>query len=189
MAPDALTRVHRSIIRSARDSRPPYVELPAPPILPMVLQQPVLDLRDPRHDDVDTVVGGRRGRPRGVMAPRPGLPNASAWGRSLALALMEALLAQRPVGQLSRWVDEVVLVELTYRQRRVVTGGRRSAVSAKVLSLRVQHPHPEATELTATMAVGPRVLALAFRLEALGDRWLCTALEVGPRDQNARIPT
>lgn len=184
MSPEVLTRVHRSTvrpsIRSARDSRPPYVELPSPPILPIVLLQPVLDLGDPHQDDVEPGIGGRRSRPRGVVVPRPGLPDASAWGRSLALAMMEVLLAQRPPGQLSRWVDDVVLAELSYRQRRVIKGGRCSPASAKVLSVRVQHPHPEAAELSATMTVGPRVLALAFRLETLGDRWLCTALEVAP---------
>lgn len=179
----------RSPIRSVRDSRPPYVETPAPAILPVIPAQPALDLGDSYGDVASLIVHGRRRRPRGTVAPRSGLPDASAWAGSLALALFEALLAQRPVGQLSRWVDDVVLAELSYRQRRVVTGGRRSQVSAKVRSVRAQHPHPEVAEVTATVAVGRRVLALALRLEALGDRWLCTALEVGPRDQGENSST
>jgi hypothetical protein len=86
----------------------------------------------------------------------------------------------------SRWVDEPVLgaISLHLRRRRArrptprPNAGRRPAA---VRSIRVQCPHPNAVEVTAHLLLGQRSVAMAFRLEACADRWLCTALEMGPR--------
>jgi hypothetical protein len=43
----------------------------------------------------------------------------------------------------------------------------------------VQHPTPEAAEVAAHVLVGARHLAVAIRLEAFGERWLCVALQLG----------
>ena len=48
-------------------------------------------------------------------------------------------------------------------------------------SIRIQHPDPEVAEVSAHLIIGKRSAAMAFRLEAWGDRWLCTALELGAR--------
>ena len=106
-----------------------------------------------------------------------------AWGSSLATAMVEALLAQRPVAQLNRWLAEEVLADISLHQRRRLAQGRRPAVPVTLRSLRVQHPQPEAAEVAALLIVGRRPMAMAFRLEALGDRWLCRALELGPRPE------
>jgi DUF971 family protein len=50
-----------------------------------------------------------------------------------------------------------------------------------VRSVRVQHPSAEVAELAAHVVVGARDSVLAIRLEPLGDRWVCTALELDPR--------
>ncbi len=123
-------------------------------------------------------------RPPWSARPSALLPDAQTWSASLAQALVETLQGRRPVGQLSRWVDERVLatlkVALRHRQARV--GVARSARPATLRSVHIQFPQPEAVEVSAHVRIGQRSVALAFRLEAWNDRWLCTALELGPRE-------
>jgi hypothetical protein len=54
-------------------------------------------------------------------------------------------------------------------------------VGVRLGSVRAQHPQPDVAEVAARVLVGGSTTAVALRLEALGDRWLCTALEVDPR--------
>ncbi len=116
------------------------------------------------------------------------LPDARSWSASLALALAETLQGQRPVGQLSRWVDERVLATLTVavRSRRSPYGRSTPAVAhrpAVLRSIHLQSPRTGVVEASAHVQLSGRSTALALRLEAWYDRWLCTALELGPRDQ------
>lgn len=113
-----------------------------------------------------------------TAVPEAGLPDAGGWSAALAVAVVEALLARRPVAQLNRWLSDEVLASVTLhqRRRRAATG---SATPPQLVTVRVQHPSPRAAEVAALLRVGRRPLVLAFRLEALGERWLCTALELG----------
>jgi hypothetical protein len=120
-------------------------------------------------------------RARWTVRPRPGLPDAAEWGTTLSGAVMQAWLGQRPVSQLTRWLDEEVLVAISMQQRRRRAAGPRSVLPVTVRSVRVQHPHAEVAELAAHLSVGQRSVAMALRLEAVGDRWLGTAVELGPR--------
>jgi hypothetical protein len=117
---------------------------------------------------------------------RAGLPDAREWSAALALAVIQTLLGQRPVAQLNRWVTEEVLVAIGFHQRRSLSLHGRIAVPTALRSVRVQHPDPEAAEVSAHLVIGKRSAAMAFRLEALGDRWLCTALELGTRGSGAQ---
>jgi hypothetical protein len=149
------------------------------------VSQPPLDLRS-GSDHVELPPSRTAGvqftrvRERWTCIPRAGLPDAAAWSASLAPAVLQAMLAQRPVSQLARWLAEDVLtaVALHERERRADRG--RRAVPVTLRSVRVQHPQPEAAEVSVQLVVGQRCVPLALRLEALGDRWLCTALELGP---------
>jgi hypothetical protein len=118
---------------------------------------------------------------RWASRPRPGLPDAREWSTALALAVVQTLVGQRPVAQLNRWVDEEVLVAISIYQRRSLSLHGRLAVSTALRSIRVQHPDPEVAEVSAHVVMGKRSAAMAFRLEVLGDRWMCTALELGTR--------
>ena len=174
-------------VRPLIESRPPCVGPSRPPVLQLVPDQPPLDLRERGSDEpvaapADRRIGGARlVKARWTAKPRPGLPDAVAWGSSLATAMVEVLLAQRPVAQLNRWLADDVLADISRQQRRRLARGRRPTVPVALRSLRVQHPQPEAAEVAALLTVGGRSMAMAFRLEALGDRWLCRALELGPR--------
>jgi Family of unknown function (DUF6459) len=167
------------------ESRPPSVSCsrPAPP----QSNQPPLDFADQEPDHVEAAARNDRGvrvsmvKARWAARPRAGLPDAREWSAALALAVIQTLLGQRPVAQLNRWVVEEVLGAISIYQRRSLSQHGRIAVPAALRSIRIQHPDPEVAEVSAHMAIGQRSVAMAFRLEALGDRWLCTALELGLR--------
>lgn len=176
-------------IRRLIDSRPPAVSwLPATPVssaLAPSADQPLLELGDP--DPVRTAQPTLLGVRGAVVAdpwaarPRPDLPDAAAWSSSLVVAVIQVQLAQRPVAQLNRWLAADVLGAVTLQQRRRRAGSDSSVVRIGLRSLRVQHPHPEVAEVAAVVAVGTRPSPVALRLEALGNRWLCTAIELDPR--------
>ena len=153
-------------------SRPePRTWLGAP--VPREAADPALDLPvpRPRPGRVERV-----GRAWGARVAE-GLPDAARWSGWLALALGEALLGRRPATQLSGWVSEEVLGGLNRRQR--LRPAEDLAPRTVLLSGRVQHPSAAATEASAVLRSGTRLLVLAFRLEARDGRWLCTALEAG----------
>jgi Family of unknown function (DUF6459) len=173
------------------ESRPPSVSWSRP--TPPQSNQPTLDFADHEPDHVDAVEpddGGVRVsmvNARWAARQRAGLPDARAWSTALALALIQTLLGQRAVSQLNRWVAEEVLAAISMYQRRSLRVHGRIAVPSAVRSVRVQHPDPEVAEVAAHVVIGKRSAAMAFRLEALGDRWLCTALELGSPRGASRV--
>ena len=104
------------------------------------------------------------------------------------MALTQSLVGQRPVSQLNRWVVEEVLVAISIYQRRSLSLHGRHRHPDRTALGSVQHPDPEVAEVSAHVAIGRRSAAMAFRLEALGDRWLCTALELGIRMERRYAP-
>jgi hypothetical protein len=171
-------------IRPLVESRPPAVTWRPVVAWPAPRDQPPLDL-DPQEVELgqpsgrevtSTVVGARW-----TVRPRHDLPDAREWGATLALAVLQALLAQRPLAQLNRWLADEVLSMVSMQQRRRRLEHGRAVRPVLVRSIRVQHPRAEVAEVSAHVVVGARGSALAFRLEALGERWLCTALEFDPR--------
>jgi hypothetical protein len=172
-------------VRPLVESRPPAVSWDAPPVASVPPDQPALDLSEPaalslaRPDEV----GGRVTvvRARWTVPPRAGLPDAGEWGGALVVAAVQALLGQRPVAQLNRWVSDEVLSGVVRRLRQHRATPPRRVVGVRLGSVRAQHPQPEVAEVAARIVVGGATSAVALRLEALGDRWLCTALEVDPR--------
>ncbi len=167
------------------ESRPPSLTWARP--APQQSNQPPLDLIDHEFDHADDTAANHRGvrvstvKARGAARPRPGLPDAQGWSTTLTLAVIQALVGQRPVSQLNRWVVDEVLVAIGMYQRRSLALHGRIAIPTAVRSVRVQHPDPQVAEVAVHVAIGKRSAAMAFRLEALGDRWLCTALELGLR--------
>jgi hypothetical protein len=166
------------------ESRPPSLTW-ARPSLPQS-NQPLLDLADHEQVGAEAAAPQDRGvrlstvRARWSARPRPGLPDPQQWSARLALAVIQTLLGQRPVAQLNRWMVEEVLAAISMSQRRNLKIPGRIALRTALRSVRVQHPGPEVAEVSAHVAIGKQSAAMAFRLEALGDRWLCTALELAP---------
>lgn len=105
---------------------------------------------------------------------------AGAWSAALALAIAETLQGRRPVGQLCRWVDEQVLASLTVTLRRQPRSAGATLPPARLRSVRLQSPREGVVEAAAHVQLAARSTAFAFRLETCYDRWLCTALDLGP---------
>jgi hypothetical protein len=174
------------------DSRPPSLTWARPS--PPQRNQPQLDLtyQEPGYAE-PTAVNDRGVRMSTVKArwaarPRRGLPDAQEWSAKLALAIIQALTGQRPAAQLNRWVVDEVLAAISMYQRPSLRTHGRIAIPAALRSIRVQHPDPEVAEISVHVVIGKRSAAMAFRLEALGDRWLCTALELGAHWRSAMRP-
>jgi hypothetical protein len=167
------------------ESRPPSLtwSRSSPP----QLNQPPLDLTDQEANNAEVAAPDSRGvrvslvKAGWAAKQRPGLPDARQWSTTLALALTQSLLGHRSAAQLNRWVVDEVLVAISMYQRRSLALHGHIALPTAVRSVRVQHPDPTVAEVAAHVAIGKRSAAMAFRLEALGDRWLCTALELGAR--------
>jgi len=174
------------------ESRPPSLSWSRPE--PSQSNQPPLDFGDDEPDHAEAAAPNDRGvrvsmvKARWAARQRPGLPDAREWSTALALAVIQTLLGQRPVAQLNRWMAEEVLVEISIYQRRSLSLQGRLTIPTALRSVRVQHPDPEVAEVSAHAVIGRRSTALAFRLEALGDRWLCTALELGIRMDRGYAP-
>jgi hypothetical protein len=165
------------------ESRPPSLTWARPS--PQQSNQPPLDLIDHEFDHAYETAANHRGlrvstvKARWAARPRPGLPDAQEWSTTLALAVIQALVGRRPVAQLNRWMVEEVLAAIKICQRRSLSLHGRAAVPTALRSVHIQHPDPDVAEVSVHVAIGKRSAAMAFRLEVLGDRWLCTALELG----------
>jgi hypothetical protein len=173
------------LVRPLAESRPPSCSWrPAENSL-IAANQPPLDLTPPGDVDLGRPSGDEATlslvRARWTVRPRRDLPDARQWGAALALAVLQALLAQRPIAQLNRWLADDVLSAVSLQQRRRRTQPGRAARLVVVRSVRVQHPVAEVAEVSAHLLVGIEHTAVAFRLEARGDRWLCTAFELDVR--------
>lgn len=184
-------------IRPLTESRPPGLTWPPTVFTVADLNQPTLDLAAGWPDgfgEPDRPVrfdGPARPDPAGVQVTlvrsrwcvrqSRRLPDAQAWSTSLALALVETLHGHRPIAQLNRWVDDDVLAAISRHRRRHRADQRRLLAQPALRSVRVQHAGPEVAEVSAHLSIGRRSVAIAFRLEAVGDRWLCTAAEFAPR--------
>jgi Family of unknown function (DUF6459) len=114
--------------------------------------------------------------PGGGRRPDPG----GSWPSQFAQILAETLAGSRPAQQLTPWTTEQA-------RRRIRQLGPQLATDQRPKVRRVMTSAPAAgvLEMTAVVGFGPRVRALALRLEReqsrpyrqTGDRWCCTAIE------------
>ena len=110
------------------------------------------------------------------------LPPAAPWAARLARTVIEVVSGERPSGQLARWTSRAVHADLS---RRAAAAARHPAVMGRppqcrrVRSVRVFAVSPTVVEACAVVSGAVRSRAVALRLEAVGDRWIATAVEVG----------
>ena len=112
-------------------------------------------------------------RPGGAARP-PGPAAAPAWPGYFAQVLAETLAGVRPATQLVPWTTERARSRIQQLGPRLAAG-QRPRIRRVVMS----RPATDAMEMTVVVDFGPRVHALALRLER-GDhrgRWLCTTVE------------
>ncbi|MCO6005925.1 Rv3235 family protein [Actinoallomurus purpureus] len=108
--------------------------------------------------------------PLGVV--RPGAPDLTTDARLIARLVLEVLAGVRPYHHLAGRTTPSVFEQLGSLAARLA--GRRTP---RLRTVRVCAPAPDVAEVTATAAFGPRVQALALRLERDRGRWRCAAIE------------
>jgi hypothetical protein len=124
------------------------------------------------------------GRPAGPGHADRDPAAASGWPGQFAQVLAETLAGSRPPRQIVPWTTEQARRHIR-RLGPMLAAGERPVVRRVVAS----HPAADVVEMTIVVRFGPRVRALAIRLErdeprcagpgrdARAERWLCTAVE------------
>jgi hypothetical protein len=116
------------------------------------------------------------GRPPGSLGPG----QADGWPGRFAQVLAETLAGTRPARQLTPWTTEQARKRIAELGPLLATGQR-----PRVHRVLTSAPSREVLEVTAVVGFGPRVRALAVRLELAKapphrpgpDRWRCTHIE------------
>jgi hypothetical protein len=176
------------------DSGPPYDDErpPAGPCEPERPRRRVLTTAD-QHADADR----RAAADQAAAADRraaPGQPGRSpasrgqaapaAWPSQFAQVLAETLAGARPPGQITPWTTDQAR-----RRIRQLGATLAAGVQPRVRRVVTSRPSAGVVEMTVIVGFGPRVRALAVRLErdtrhtasagrpATPPRWICTAIE------------
>lgn len=122
-----------------------------------------------------------RNRPLAARATqRTSLPDPALWGRRLLIGIIETAGGRRPLQQLAALLSHSVARGLGADFERAAQ--RRQphwTHAATVRSVRACEPAEGVAELSATVQAGPRVRAIAVRLESHDGRWRCTRLQLG----------
>ena len=114
----------------------------------------------------------------------PHLEHPGRWTQRLARAIAEVATGERPAGQLTGHVSREVQTYLALRGQSVArhpaSRGTRGATRLRaVQGVRVCPVAPGVVEASAVLVGGDRARALALRLEAQGDQWVATAVQLG----------
>lgn len=133
--------------------------------------------------DRDSGSGGAGGRPTvSHGSPQPGpLPDPTPLCCSMVQAAVEALRGTRPLSQLARWVLPEIYEQLALRSELTqrVLGRDAGTHRATIRRIRLCRLGDSTAEATVIVDDGPRVRAVAVRLEGHRGQWRATALEIG----------
>jgi Family of unknown function (DUF6459) len=129
----------------------------------------------PAHSAGPAAPAGRASPPQSRGPAGLPVPAATpAWPGYFAQVLAETLAGVRPATQLVPWTTERARSRIQQLGPRLAAGQRPRI--RRVVTFR---PSTDAMEMTVVVGFGPRVHALALRLERAGTpgRWLCTTVE------------
>ena len=171
-APKRLAATRELTVRPAPRREPPFDDEIPPRHLYAVgpLDQQLPFEPAPRRDDA---------LPRRTVL-RTDLPDPALWGRRLLIGIIETAGGRRPLAQLAALLSHSVAQGLGADFERAAQLRRPHWThAATVRSMRACEPVEGVAELCATVQVGPRVRAVAMRLEAHHERWRCTKLQLG----------
>jgi hypothetical protein len=103
------------------------------------------------------------------------------WAARLAQAVLEVVVGERPVLQLTAWVHPDIYRRLERRHRlgsqRPTPRQPSARRSDTVRSVHVCHPTEGVAEVSVVTEGAGRCKALAMRLERRKGRWFCTELD------------
>jgi hypothetical protein len=118
------------------------------------------------------------GNPR--RAPSAVLPEPRQWAAQFVQAAVEVTTGLRPPSQLVRWTNDEVRTLLARRADLARNTGARARQPRRgiVRSARVCIPRDGVAEATVVISDGPRIRAVALRLEGTDGRWRVTALRI-----------
>jgi len=109
------------------------------------------------------------------------LPDPTPLCCAVVQAAVEALRGTRPLAQLARWVSPEIYEQLAVRSELTqrVLGRTDAPQRAAIRRIRLCRLGQQAAEATVVVDDGPRVRAVAVRLEGHRGQWRATALEIG----------
>ena len=126
------------------------------------------------------------GRDPAVSPPSPPaepvrLPDPTRICCDMVQAAVEALGGSRPLAQLARWVSPEIFDQLAARSEvtQRVLGRGPATRHAAIRRIRLCRLGEHTAEATVVVDDGPRVRAVAVRLENHRGHWRATALEIG----------
>ena len=127
-----------------------------------------------------TAAGVTRAGVRPGHTPSPVLPEPRQWAAQFVQAAVEVTTGLRPPSQLVRWTNDEVRTLLVRRAdlARRTPGRTRQPRRGVVRSTRVCIPCAGVAEATVVISDGPRVRAVALRMEGTDGRWRVTALRI-----------
>jgi Family of unknown function (DUF6459) len=159
----------------------PYDDELGDPVSPMVDGSLALAFPPPTRVSVSLRLVQPAGGVSGgdPLCRRDLLPDPRPWTARLAQAIAEVLAGARPAGQLSHVATLDVLQLLERGAGRL--GSRPGAPAQRPIvgSVHVSEPRDGVAEACAVVDTGPRMRALALRLEGVNGQWRCTALQIG----------
>ncbi len=151
-------------------------------------EPPFDDERPARHlhsvGPLDRPLPFARPAPRPVVtpvgSPRSELPDPAAWGRRVLVGIIEAAGGKRPLQQLGALLSPSIAHGLRADfDRAAQLRCRHWTHAATLRSIRASEPREGVAEVCATVQIGDRVRAVAFRAEAQQGKWRCTRLQIG----------
>jgi hypothetical protein len=108
------------------------------------------------------------------------VPDPAVWGRRLLVGIIEAAGGKRPLQQLVTLLSPSIAHGLRADFERAAQDRRRHWThAATVRSIRASEPSEGVAEVCATVQIGGRVRAVAFRAETHQGKWRCTRLQIG----------
>ncbi len=111
------------------------------------------------------------------------LPHPVSWAGHMARMVFEVGCGERPSAQLNRWVsrDQLSLLALrgrSYSRHPATRAQKGLSRLRKVRAVRAMQVAPGIIEASAVLVGSARSHAIAMRMEAVGDQWLLTAVEM-----------
>ena len=134
-----------------------------------------------------TPVPARPVRPAGPRPSRAELATRTDIGEAsdpmpaccaLAQAAVEVIRGARPLGQLVRWLTPGVY-DAVGRRAALGTGASQTGMRTTIRRVRLCRFGTDAVEATVVVDDGPRVRAVALRMELRRGTWRGVALEIG----------
>lgn len=111
------------------------------------------------------------------------LPDPTRWLTVAAQALLEVMAGLRPPAQVVRTCAPEVYLAVSRRYasaaRRAQAQGIERVRRPKVTRVHVHSVSADIVEAAVLLVVGPRVRAMAIRVDGAGGSWRITALELG----------